>query len=127
MLITGNLRLLNICSAQIAGLLTIQENTVKVNQNVKLVKKKSGHNPGDRKCDSYEVQQNIIAFNGEDNVLSNFFQCEMTLYGVTHKSAEHAFQFAKAMRCGDQNAAAQIQSTTDALSAKRIGDKVQNK
>lgn len=48
----------------------------------------------------------------------------MTLYGVTHKSAEHAFQFAKAMRCGDQNAAAQIQSATDALSAKRIGDKV---
>lgn len=48
----------------------------------------------------------------------------MTLYGVTHKSAEHTFQFAKAMRCGDQNAAAQIQSATDALSAKRIGDKV---
>ena len=86
--------------------------------------KKSGHTPGDRKCDSYEVQQNIIAFNGEDNILSNFFQCEMTLYGVTHKSAEHAFQYAKAMRCGDQNAAAQIQSATDALSAKRIGDKV---
>lgn len=53
-----------------------------------------------------------------------FFQCEMTLYGVSHKSAEHAFQFTKAVRCGDQNAAAQIQSATDALSDKRIGDKV---
>lgn len=48
----------------------------------------------------------------------------MSLYGVTHKSAEHAFQFVKAMRCGDQNAAAQIQSATDAQSAKWIGDKV---
>lgn len=35
--------------------------------------KRSGHTPGDRKCDSYEVQQIIIAFNGEDNVLSIFF------------------------------------------------------
>lgn len=60
--ITGNLRLLNICSAQIAGLLTIQEKTVKMNQNE--VCKKSDHTPGDRKCDSYEVQQNIIAFIG---------------------------------------------------------------
>lgn len=48
----------------------------------------------------------------------------MILYGVTYKSAEHASQFSKPKRCGDQNAAAQIQSVTDALSAQRIGDKV---
>lgn len=56
-----------------------------------------------------------------------FFQCEMTLYGATPKSAEHVFQFAKVMRCGNQNATAQTQSATDALSAKRIGDKVKTK
>lgn len=51
----------------------------------------------------------------------------MTLYGATPKSAEHLFQFAKVMRCGNQNATAQTQSATDALSAKRIGDKVKTK
>lgn len=59
----------------------------------------------------------MIAFNGEDNVLSNFFPCEINLYGVCHKSAEHAFQYAKAMQCGDLDAAKTILTAEDALSA----------
>lgn len=75
------------------------------------------HSPGDPKCKFYEPQQHVIAFNGEDNVLSNFFPCEINLYGVCHKSAEHAFQYAKAMQCGDLDAAKTILTAEDALSA----------
>lgn len=82
------------------------------------------HSPGDPKCKFYEPQQHVIAFNGEDNVLSNFFPCEINLYGVCHKSAEHAFQYAKAMQCGDLDAAKTILTAEDALSAKRLSDKV---
>jgi ribA/ribD-fused uncharacterized protein len=84
----------------------------------------TGHSPGDPKCASYEIQNNVIAFNGGDNILSNFYPCDITIFGVTHKSAEHAFQHTKALRCGDQTAAVQIQNAGDALSAKQLGDKV---
>lgn len=44
------------------------------------------------------------------------------IYGVAHKSAEHAFQYAKAVRCGDLDATKPIQEAKDAISAKRIRD-----
>lgn len=86
--------------------------------------KNSGHKPGDSKCTSYEVQENVVSFNGENNILSNFHPCDLQAFGVQHKSAEHAFQYCKALRCGDLDAAKLIQEASDALSAKRIGDKV---
>lgn len=46
----------------------------------------------------------------------------MNIYGVAHKSAEHAFQYAKAVRCGDLDATKPIQKAKDAISAKRIRD-----
>lgn len=86
--------------------------------------KLEGHKPGDKTCPSYESQNNVIAFNGEDNILSNFFPCELNMYGFTHKSAEHAFQYTKAVRCGDLDTAKTILEAKDALSAKRLGDKI---
>lgn len=46
----------------------------------------------------------------------------MNIYGVAHKSAEHAFQYAKAVRCGDLDATKPIQEAKDPISAKRIRD-----
>ena len=86
--------------------------------------KQEGHKPGDQTCPSYETQENVIAFNGENNILSNFFPCELNIYSTSHKSAEHAFQYTKAVRCGDLDAAKLIQEAPDALSAKRLGDKI---
>lgn len=86
--------------------------------------KTPGHKPGDSRCSSYQIQESVIAFNGENNILSNFYPCELNIFGVQHKSAEHAFQYAKSLRCGDLEAAKSIQEAKDALSAKRIGDKV---
>uniref|UniRef100_K1QZF9 Uncharacterized protein n=1 Tax=Magallana gigas TaxID=29159 RepID=K1QZF9_MAGGI len=86
--------------------------------------KTPGHKLGDSRCSSYQIQESVIAFNGENNILSNFYPCELNIFGVQHKSAEHAFQYAKSLRCGDLEAAKSIQEAKDALSAKRIGDKV---
>ena len=41
--------------------------------------KTPGHEPGDPKCSEYEQLQNVIAFNGQDSVLSNFFPCDLNL------------------------------------------------
>lgn len=56
--------------------------------------------------------------------MSYFFPCEINFYGVCHKSAEHAFQYAKAMLCGTLDVAKTFQTADDALSAKRFGDKI---
>ncbi|XP_062600986.1 uncharacterized protein LOC134262628 [Saccostrea cucullata] len=46
-----------------------------------------------------------------------------TVFGETHKSAEHAYQLTKAIRSGDFNATENIRIAPTALEAKRIGDK----
>ena len=83
-----------------------------------------GHKPGDKQCKYFEEQKGITPFNGPSDILSNFYPCSLELYGVKHKSAEHAYQYTKAMRCGDLDAANTIKDSQDALSAKRIGDKI---
>ena len=87
---------------------------------------KPGHEPGDKQCEFFEVQKNITAFNGTDDILSNFYPCEIYLFGVKHKSAEYAFQYAKALRCGDLEAANDIKEATDAVTALRMGNKIKN-
>lgn len=81
-----------------------------------------GHEPGDAECEYYtEVVPSIIPFAGQDNCLSNFFPCDLQVFGVNHKSAEHAFQYVKAMRSGDIPRASAIQVAKSALDAKKIG------
>ncbi|XP_062571631.1 uncharacterized protein LOC134254695 [Saccostrea cucullata] len=86
--------------------------------------KQPGHAPGDKSCPHYEPQKHVIPFCGADDVLSNFFPCELDFCGVKHKSAEHAFQYTKALRCGDLDAANTIKDADDALSALRLGKKI---
>ena len=86
--------------------------------------KKEGHDPGDKVCEAYEKQKHLTPFNGAGDVLSNFYPCDLDIYGVTHKSAEHAYQYIKSLRCGDLESANKIKESPDALSAKRQGDKI---
>lgn len=86
--------------------------------------KQPGHTPGDKTCPHYEPQKLLTPFCGEEDVLSNFFPCELDFCGIKHKSAEHAFQYTKAVRCGDLESANIIKDATDALSALRHGKKI---
>lgn len=65
-------------------------------------------------------------FCGAQDVLSNFYPCELEIFGVKHKSAEHAFQYIKAVRCGDLDSANAIAKADDALAALRLGKKVKS-
>lgn len=55
------------------------------------------------------------------DVLSNFYQSELEIYGVKHKSTEHAFPYTKAIRCGDVDAASRITAAEDALLDSQLG------
>lgn len=84
--------------------------------------KSEGHMPGDKECEFFSQDEtNVIAFAGQDNCLSNFYPCNINVFGVSHRSAEHAFQYVKAMRSGDIPRATAIQSAKSALDAKKIG------
>lgn len=87
--------------------------------------KESGHEPGSTQCEKYDgKQKDILAFSGKDEILSNFYPCEINIFGMNHNSAEHAFQYSKAMRSGDVIRAAAIRDATTALDAKRIGSQI---
>lgn len=45
-----------------------------------------------------EESENIVAFHGHKNVLSNFYSVNVNVNGGNHKSAEYAFQLTKAPR-----------------------------
>lgn len=49
--------------------------------------KTPGHKPGDPRCSFYQIQES-----GENSILSNFYPCELSIFGIQHKSAEHAFK-----------------------------------
>ena len=87
--------------------------------------KQPGHDPGDKDCSEYvEKNPNITVFSGKDNVLSNFYPCQINIFGITHKSAEHAVHYVKSMRSGDVPRATAIQEAATALDAKKIGNQV---
>ena len=57
-------------------------------------------------------------------VLSNFYRCEISVFGENYNSAEQAFQCVKAVRSGDLLAADKIRAAKSALEAKKIGNLV---
>ena len=62
------------------------------------------HSPSDKSCPHFQTRRNLTPFCGADDVLSNFYPCELEIFGIEYKSAEHAFQYTciKAVRCGDR-------------------------
>lgn len=73
-----------------------------------------------------ENQDNVTSFAGHDNPLSNFYPCFLNVFGVNHHSSEHAFQYVKAIRCGDIQKAQAIQEAETALDAKKLGKDIPN-
>lgn len=67
-----------------------------------------------------------VAFQGKDNTLSNFYPCEIKAFGEVQQSAEHAYQFTKAIRSGDMVAVQKIRESSTALEAKRISHTVKD-
>lgn len=86
---------------------------------------KTCHEPGSKKCEQYdEDSENIVAFHGHKNLLSNFQSIDVNVNGGNHKSAEHAFQLTKALRNSDINTTERNRSVNTALDASRIGDTI---
>ena len=88
--------------------------------------RKEDHEPGSPECPHYAHPTDVIAFQGKDDPLSNFYESELKIFGETHKTAEHAYQLTKALRAGNIEAAERVRNSDTALDAKRIGHTVKN-
>lgn len=62
-----------------------------------------------------------FAFHSAHSWLSNFFPCSFDLQGITFRSAEHAFQYTRAIRLGEPQNAELILRSKSAVDAKRLG------
>lgn len=65
-----------------------------------------------------------IKFQGHRHPLSNFFTCDIELYGRTFKSSEGAYQYRKALEYEAWSTAEDIAECSRAIDAKRMGDKI---
>ena len=85
-----------------------------------IVCKQENHFPGDKSCSGSAKQQHkqVTTFAGKTDVLSNFYPCEVRVFGMVHKSAEHAYQFAKATQVGKDKVAERIFEAQTAFQAK---------
>ena len=91
------------------------------NEQVCVVCKLKGHNPGDVLCNGTAKQphKKVTAFAGKEDPLSNFFPCDIKIYGLLHRSAEHAYQYTKAQQAGKDKIAERILHARSAYQAKQ--------
>uniref|UniRef100_A0A8W8J5A4 NADAR domain-containing protein n=1 Tax=Magallana gigas TaxID=29159 RepID=A0A8W8J5A4_MAGGI len=98
-----------------------------IHKKVCRVCKEPGHAPGSSDCRHHEESpDNVVAFQGQDNPLYDFFPCDLRVFGEHHKTAEHAYQLTKAIRSGNTDAAQKVRDAETALDVKRIGNSVKD-
>ena len=85
-----------------------------------IVCKGKNHGPGDKECSGTAKQQlkHVTAFAGKADPLSNFYPCEIKVFGMSHRSSEHAYQYSKAIQTGKDKIAERILEAKSAYQAK---------
>ena len=67
-----------------------------------------------------ESAPEIVAFQGAGDVFSNFYRCELFVFGMVFSSSEHAYQYQKAMEHNCFGLALQILNAPSGNVAKRL-------
>jgi len=65
-----------------------------------------------------EPHANVRVIQGKEDILSNFYPCNISIFGIQAKSAEHAYQYSKAVRRDDIDVANKIKDAPNASTAK---------
>lgn len=68
--------------------------------------------------------KNVEVSNGDKSILSNFYPCQINVFGESFSSAEQAYQLIKAIRTSTLIAAEKIREAKTALDCKMIGKTV---
>ena len=86
-----------------------------------------GHNASDSKaCDAFTNDANIITIRSPKNVLSNYYICDVHIYGHIFISSENAFQWKFCQHANRDDLAEEILDYPNADQAKEIASRVSN-
>ena len=75
-------------------------------------------------CNAYTENSDIIPIRSANNVMSNFYQCVVTLDGIDFKSSEHAYQWRLAKHVGRDDLAQCILESNTPGQAKEIASQI---
>ncbi len=85
--------------------------------------KETGHKTGSMDCPALDNSDTILAFKSYENVLSNFYLCDISWAGEIFASVEHAYQWTKATELDKHDLAIKIKNAKHAGAAKAISRK----
>ena len=88
--------------------------------------KRPDHDVNQTQCEALLSKENanIMPFQGQNDILSNFYPCSINIHGILAKSSEHAYQYVKAFRRGDLDTAKKIKDAPNALMAKKLANEL---
>ena len=66
------------------------------------------------------MNSEIVPFKSHHNILSNFYMCNISIFGENFKSAKHAYQWRKAIDANEASLATQIKRAIHAGKAKSL-------
>ena len=75
-------------------------------------------------CDAFCDDPNVIAIRSPKNPLSNYYICDVTIYGKTFKSAEHAFQWRLCDHVNREELSQEILKSPTPEQAKEVASRV---
>jgi hypothetical protein len=83
-----------------------------------------GHYDGEEGFKAKNKGPEVIGFRSQNNILSNFAQCDIHIFGQNFKSCEHAYQWRKATDAGMVDLAESIKNAEHAGKAKAMSKRV---
>ena len=75
-------------------------------------------------CDAYDANPTAVMFKSRNNVLCNYYMCEISVWGLKFPSAEHAYCWAKCTEFLKPELAEQVIKTEWPTTAKAIGRQI---
>lgn len=82
------------------------------------------HDTGDGNCPAGKGDLDIIPFKSHESVYSNFYSCQINVFGLDFKSSEHAYQHEQAMAANMPELAQEIKASQHAGKAKQLSKRI---
>lgn len=88
--------------------------------------KQPDHSTNGTECEATLVHPNanVLPFQGENDILSNFYSCTINMHGLVGNSSEHIYQFVHAVRSGDPTITEKMRNAPNAPLAKRYSREI---
>ena len=102
------------------------ETAVEVNRTKSYVKSLKNQYDSEKIEETQLKHKGFKLVQGTKDILPNFYKSPVVFNGITHPTAEHAYQHAKALKLKNTSIANQIKNSDCPYEAKRLGKTIQD-